>query len=52
MGVLAVFFHSRGSHLESIDSAGFVKITRNDPVVGKNKEELKAKMDYWEHCII
>jgi hypothetical protein len=33
MGVLAVLSHSRGSYLESIDSAGFVKITRNDPVV-------------------
>jgi hypothetical protein len=33
MGVLAVFFHSRGSRLESVDSAGFGKITRNDPVV-------------------
>jgi hypothetical protein len=33
MGVLTVFLHLRGSNLESVDSAGFVKIPRNDPVV-------------------
>jgi hypothetical protein len=32
-------FRLRGSNLESVDSAGFVKITRNDPDAG-----LEAKI--------
>jgi hypothetical protein len=55
MGVLAAFIHSRGSNLESIDSAGFVKITRirrrpramarhDDPVVKTASEFIEIPL--------
>jgi hypothetical protein len=45
MGVLAALSHSRGSHLESVDSAGFVKITRNDPVVEPASKIIEIRLN-------
>jgi hypothetical protein len=44
LGDSAVRFLLRGSILESVDSAGFVKITRNDPVVKAVSETIEIQL--------